>query len=381
VSDRPAYDFERRVGALRDRLSHADLAALIVSHPPNIRYLTGFAGSAGLVLLTGDAVHLVSDRRYATEMEAIAAQGGFASLHVHVAAHAVADTIVPLVPEGDVGIEAEHLSLAAFRRFEAACRAAGRSGELIPAAGLVEAGRVIKDAAEIAVLREAGARLSAVLQGVMADIAAGLRETEVAVTLESGMRRVGFMRPAFDTIVASGPAAALPHARAGSRPLAAGDLVVLDFGGVYNGYCVDLTRTVSIGAPDSACLDLYDAVSEAQAAALSAVRPGVATAAVDAAARSVLERRGYGDAFVHSTGHGLGLEVHEAPRIGRLRPAPPPARAAMSEPETLAAGMVITIEPGAYLPGRGGVRIEDDVLVTGSGHDLLTTVRRDLVEC
>jgi Xaa-Pro aminopeptidase len=381
VSDRPPFDFTGRVGALRGRLSDAGVAALLVTHPPNIRYLTGFAGSAGLVLVTGDDVHLVSDGRYATEIERMAGLGARAPLHVHVAPRPPLDTVVPFVPDGATGVEAEHLSLATFRSFEAAWSAAGRSGELVPTSGLVEAGRVVKDAAEIAVLREAAARLSAVLLGVMADITAGLREIDVAAALESGMRRVGFMRPAFDTIVASGPAAALPHARAGSRPLAAGDLVVLDFGGVYNGYCVDLTRTVSIGASDAAALDLYDAVADAQAAALEAVHPGIATAAVDAAARTVLERRGYGDAFVHSTGHGLGLEVHEAPRIGRRRAVPPSARAVVPEPDTLAAGMVITIEPGAYLPGRGGVRIEDDVLVTATGYDLLTTVRRDLVEC
>jgi Xaa-Pro aminopeptidase len=381
VSDRPAYDFARRVGALRDRLLDAGLVALLVTHPPNLRHLTGFGGSVGMVLVTLETVHLVSDARYATEMAAIADEGTAGSLRVHVAPDTLLDTIVSLVPDGVTGVEAEHLSLGAFQRFDAAWGAAGRSGELVPTAGLVEAGRVIKDAAEVAVLREAAARLSAVLQGVMADITEGLRETEVAATLESGMRRVGFMRPAFDTIVASGPAAALPHARAGNRPLRVGDLVVLDFGGVYNGYCVDLTRTVSIGAADRACRDLYEAVAEAQAAALDAVHPGVATADVDAAARTVLDRRGYGDAFVHGTGHGLGLEVHEAPRIGRRRGVPVPGRAVVPEPETLAAGMVITIEPGAYLPGRGGVRIEDDVLVTASGHDLLTTVRRDLVEC
>jgi Xaa-Pro aminopeptidase len=209
-------------------------------------------------------------------------------------------------------------------------------------------------------------------------------ESEVALALETGMRRNGFSRLAFDTIVASGPGSALPHARAGDRRLAPGDLVVLDFGGVYNGYCVDLTRTVSIGPPLPDALRVYEAVRRAQAAAIAAVRPGAATAAVDAAARDLLTDEGYGEAFGHGTGHGLGVEVHEAPRVARAHPASagrvyPPGH--VPEATTLAAGMVITIEPGAYLPGFGGVRIEDDVLVTPEGCEVLTTVGRDLRVC
>jgi Xaa-Pro aminopeptidase len=241
-----------------------------------------------------------------------------------------------------------------------------------------------KDAGEQATLREAARRLSAVLQGVMADIRAGLTEVDVALELETGMRRTGFSRPAFDTIVASGPNSALPHARAGDRRLANGDLVVLDFGGVYNGYCVDLTRTVSIGSPSPEAVRVYDAVRRAQAAAVGAVGPGVATAAVDAAARDSLTADGYGAAFGHGTGHGLGLEVHEAPRVARAHPASlarvyPPGH--LPEATTLQTGMVVTIEPGAYVPGFGGVRIEDDVLVTAEGCEVLTTVGRDLLVC
>lgn len=377
MNEAPSYDFAGRLRALRERLVEAGLDALLVSHPANIRYLTGFAGSAGLALVTADLVHLVSDSRYATELARLAAEHSF--LTTHVAEHSLVDAAVAWMPAGDVGVEAEHLSLLAFQRIESGRGAV--ASRLVSSMGLVEAGRLIKDPAEIAVLREAGTRLSAVLQGVMADLQPGIREVDVAAALESGMRRVGFMRPAFDTIVASGPAGALPHARAGARMLTAGDLVVLDFGGVYNGYCVDLTRTVVLEDPDPRRRHLYEAVEQAQAAALAAVRPGASTVAVDAAARLVLEELGYGEAFVHGTGHGLGLEVHEAPRIGRQRPAPVSARGMLPEPQSLAAGMVITIEPGAYLPGLGGVRIEDDVLVTATGHDLLTTVRRDLVAC
>jgi Xaa-Pro aminopeptidase len=195
---------------------------------------------------------------------------------------------------------------------------------------------------------------------------------------------MGFTRPAFDTIVAAGARSALPHARAGDQVLARGDLVVLDFGGVYNGYCVDLTRTVSIGPPSAAAGHLYDAVHRAQRAALDAVQPGAATSAIDRAARQVLEDAGYGAAFGHGTGHGLGIEVHEAPRVAQPRRGLddreyPPGY--LQEPRAVVPGMVFTVEPGAYLTGFGGVRIEDDVLVTDVGCEILTTVDRDLRVC
>jgi Xaa-Pro aminopeptidase len=209
-----------------------------------------------------------------------------------------------------------------------------------------------------------------------------VRQTDVARALETGMWRIGFTKPAFDTIVASGRDSALPHARAGEAVLAPGDLVVLDFGGLFRGYAVDMTRTVSLGQPSDEARRMYAAVEAAQAAAVAAVRPGARFVDVDAAARDVLVASGYGDYFVHGTGHGLGLEGHEAPRSGPARPtdlaegilAPP-------EPTRLEPGMVVTIEPGAYVPGFGGVRIEDDVLVTDDGHELLTTVDRVLRVC
>jgi len=191
---------------------------------------------------------------------------------------------------------------------------------------------------------------------------AGMRA--IAGDIEVALREAGFSKPAFETIVASGPNSALPHARPTSRAVQAGEATVLDFGGVYDGYCVDLTRTVQVGAVSANIQHLYAAVAEAQQAAIRAVRPGETASVVDAAARSVLERHGLGAAFGHGTGHGLGLEVHEEPRIGRATPRLPDER--------LEPGMVFTIEPGAYVPGVGGVRIEDDILVTVSGCEVLT---------
>ncbi len=361
--------------------------ALFVSHLANIAYLTNFTGTSAVLLFTREALHFITDFRYLSAASALqASPAACPGLEVCPVGESYEETLVGTIARlglARVGFEAAHLSVSRLRWLEATLRG-GPAVELVHTEGVVESVRMRKDAGEQATLREAARRLSAVLQGVMADIRAGLTEVDVALELETGMRRTGFSRPAFDTIVASGPNSALPHARAGDRRLANGDLVVLDFGGVYNGYCVDLTRTVSIGSPSPEAVRVYDAVRRAQAAAVGAVGPGVATAAVDAAARDSLTADGYGAAFGHGTGHGLGLEVHEAPRVARAHPASlarvyPPGH--LPEATTLQTGMVVTIEPGAYVPGFGGVRIEDDVLVTPEGCEVLTTVGRDLLVC
>ena len=382
----PAGILDARHASVRRHLEGAALDGLIVSHLPNVFYLSNLASTAGILLLTRSAAHLLVDFRYrtaaATLMEGPNRCPGLA---VQVAPQsyeeALAELVASLAP-ARLGFEAAHLSFARHEWLRRTLDVGGmRALELVPTQGLVEGSRLIKDPGEQATLREAARRLSAVAHGVLCEVRSGQAETAVAAQLEAGLRRAGFSRPAFDTIVASGPNSALPHARAGDRRLGSGDLVVLDFGGVYNGYCVDLTRTVSIGPPDPAAVELYDAVAAAQQAAIRAVAPGVAATAVDAAARDVLTARGYGEAFGHGTGHGLGLEVHEAPRLTRLRPEPerPVSPGYLAEPPTLAPGMVFTIEPGAYLPGFGGVRIEDDVLVTANGCEVLTTVSRELL--
>ena len=231
-----------------------------------------------------------------------------------------------------------------------------------------------KDDYEIATLREAARRLLASRPRVPGEVQRGLTERDVALAIDRRVRQAGFERPAFDTIVASGPNAALPHARPGERTITEGDLVVLDFGGVYASYCVDLTRTVSVGPAGARAREVYGAVREAHDRAIAAVAPGRSRFDIDAAARDALGRHGLGEAFGHGTGHGLGIEVHEDPRIARRRPD------VDTEDEAVASGMVFTIEPGAYLPGWGGVRIEDDVLVTDDGVEVLTNVTTDLIE-
>lgn len=384
----PAEAYAARQARVRTVQRSAGVDALIATHQPSIAYLTGFGGSAGVLVLSQTSAVLVTDGRYRTALDEARAEGRLAAeLGVRIAPGAFEPVVAEVVGsrgQRRVGVEAAYLPVGQWNRLRALIAAARPSLELVETEGMVESARIVKDAWEQAILREAARRLSAVLVGVLADLRAGLREVDIAQALESGMRRTGFAGPAFDTIVASGPASAVPHARAGDRTLCAGDLVVVDFGGVFQGYCVDLTRTVAVGEPGREARRLHTAVLDAQAAAFGAIRPGTTPEAVDRAAREVLDSRGCGPLFVHGTGHGLGLEVHEAPRVA----APGTARSAAADgayvarlPAHLEPGMVFTVEPGAYVPGFGGVRIEDDVLVTAEGCEVLTTVDRALRIC
>jgi Xaa-Pro aminopeptidase len=351
-----------------------EIDALVVTHLPNIQYLTGFSGSAGALIVLPRACRLVVDFRYITAATALASQlEGLVSVVTFERSYdeAIADI---LLREGSrrVGVEGAYLPVSRFNAISAglALKAplpvepADSAPLVVPTERLVERVRIIKDAAEIAIFREAGRRLAAVARDVPGLVRAGRTEREIANDVDRALLKAGFSKPAFETIVASGPNSALPHAHPTDRTVQTGESTVLDFGGVYDGYCVDLTRTVQVGAVSEAIQHLYVAVAEAQQAAIRAVQPAVAASVVDAAARSVLERHGLADAFGHGTGHGLGLEVHEEPRIGRATPRLPD--------ELLGPGMVFTIEPGAYVPGIGGVRIEDDVLVTVNGCEVLT---------
>jgi Xaa-Pro aminopeptidase len=363
-----------RLERLREATRAAGLSALLVTHRANIRYLTALDASVGALLVNATHASLLVDFRYATAARAVADR--IDGLAVHVVqglADAAVGEIVRAQGGPRVGIEAEHLAVGRFNRLSAAVASAGlpmderASTVLVPVERLVERLRAVKDAGEIATLREAGRRLSLVARTAAEWLEPGRTEVEVAAEIEKRLREAGFERPAFETIVASGPNGALPHARPTTRRLAVGDGVVLDFGGVYDGYCVDLTRTLHIGPMPGQFRRLFEAVREAHAAAIAAVKPGMAGTDIDREARQVLARHGLGDAFGHGTGHGLGLEVHEEPRIS------PSA----STDERVVPGMVFTIEPGAYVPGIGGVRIEDDLLVTGDGCELLTDVPID----
>jgi Xaa-Pro aminopeptidase len=260
-----------------------------------------------------------------------------------------------------VGVEAGHMTLgraASLRRLggEAGCR-------WVDTEGVIERLRAVKDPWEQAVLREAGGRLSAVATCILPQVYAGQTERQVAWAVDVALHSAGFERPAFETIVASGPHAARPHHRPTDRRLESGELVLIDFGGVLEGYAVDMSRTLGLGAIDRRRQHWLDAVKAAQTAAIAATAPGRLPSEIDAAARQVLAVEGLGDHFIHSTGHGLGLDVHERPTIGPRGDSFGP----------LAPGMVFTVEPGVYVPELGGVRIEDDVLVTAAGAERLTS--------
>jgi Xaa-Pro aminopeptidase len=273
-----------------------------------------------------------------------------------------------------VGFEAAHLTVNRLHWLEKTLTSVAAQVELVATEGIIEGRRVVKVEYETSVLKDAGQRLSRVAADVLESVRRGMTERELAFAIDRRMHEEGFSRPAFETIVASGPNAALPHARPTERKLTEGDLVVLDFGGVYDSYCVDLTRTVCIGQASPRVREVYDAVRAAHDDAVAAVGPGQSRFAIDGAARDRLTRAGMGDAFGHGTGHGLGIDVHEDPRIVRRRPDIDVRH------EFVAPGMVFTIEPGAYFPDWGGVRIEDDVLVTGTGVELLTHVTTELRE-
>jgi Xaa-Pro aminopeptidase len=362
-----------RLARLRADAAAAGLDAFVITHPANIRYITGLRASAGAVVVTATRCLLVVDFRYVTAARALA--GDLRELDVHAATgpldQAIVDVLLQQAAER-IGVEGAYLPVARYNKLskllgEAATMTLAADGpvaSLVSTERVIERARAVKDAGELAILRSAGERLSAVALELRRLVTPGRTEVEVAALIESAMRAAGFEAFAFETIVASGPNSALPHARPTARTIADGDGVVLDFGGVYDGYCVDLTRTLQVGQTSAEFRRLFDAVADAQAAAIAAVRPGVLPAVIDAAARQVLARHDLGDAFGHGTGHGLGLEVHEEPRISPQAPANEPVQA----------GMVFTIEPGAYVPGVGGVRIEDDVVVVDEGCDRLTNV-------
>ena len=345
---------------------------------PNITYLTNFVGTTAIVVLTLERLYFVTDFRYVTAMtEAAATAAACPDLELVVVDGTYDSTLKGILANlaGPVGFEAQHLPVSRYNWIvKALAEAAGEPRDLVPTDGLVERQRVRKDAYEISTLREAARRLSDVAREVFGDVRRGMTEAELALVIDMRVRRGGFERAAFDTIVASGDNAAHPHARPGQRKLTEGDLVVLDFGGVYHSYCVDLTRTVSIGPASARAREVYGAVLEAHDQAVAAAAPSASRFAIDAAARSALARHGLADAFGHGTGHGLGIEVHEEPRITRRHAD------IGTDDEEVTPGMVFTIEPGAYIPGWGGVRIEDDVLITDTGVEVLTNVPTDLFE-
>ena len=359
----PADRRGERQAALRVALEGEGLDGLLVTHLPNIRYLTGFSGSAALLLVRADTTTLITDFRYAAQAPE---EAGDAAV-VEVDRKSVWERLGRVLgerPAAALGIESHALTLRDAERVAGLTRS-----RLVPGPDRVERLRAVKAPEEVAAVRAAAALAQAALAEVLPTVRVGHTEQEVGAALEAALRRHGSEWHPFPTIVASGPRSALPHARTSPRPIGAGEWLLLDFGAQVDGYCADLTRTVVIGRrADERQRTLYEIVRTAQQRALQNLRPGMTGREGDALAREVIAARGFGEAFGHSLGHGLGLEVHEAPRLAPTAEAPLPLHA------------VVTVEPGIYLPGWGGVRLEDDVYLGPDGTVVLSDGRTELVE-
>jgi len=355
--------FHIRRKALNQLLSGAKLDALVVTHPPSWYYLTGFTGEAGVLIVNSSGATLITDGRFTTHV-----REETTSVRLIEQKGSLLESTGRFLREKRarrVGFEPTQTSVAQLTLLR---KAAGSGTKWIPAPGMVGTLRARKEPSELARMRQAAILAGDVLSNAIPLLKPGVMENEIAAEIEYQMRKRGASGPAFETIVAFGERSALPHARPTAKRLKKNELVVLDLGAILAHYCSDITRTVHVGRAPSRVKQWYRAVLEAQTAAIAAVRAGASCGDVDAAARQVLAGYKLDRLFTHSTGHGLGLEVHEDPRVAR-------GQTARLEP-----GFVITIEPGVYMAGVGGIRIEDDVAVHSGSTEVLTRIPRDLIE-
>lgn len=347
---------KQRIERLREKMSRQDMPYLLITDPNNRFYLSGFTGSTGVLLIGLEKCYFLTDFRYLEQVKEqcpgyelikVEQQSVFASLR----------QVLKGIKGEKLFFEENHLTVKEYSELKEVLP----NLAILPGSGIVEELRMVKDAEEISLMRQAMAIGDAAFQHILQMIKPGVAEQELALELEFFMRRQGASGTAFDTIVASGPRSALPHGVASERKLQQGDFITMDFGAIYQRYNSDMTRTVVLGEPTAKQQEIYQIVLEAQLAGLAAVKAGVPAKAVDAAARRIITERGYGEYFGHGTGHSVGLAIHEKPAVN-------------TRDETiLQPGMVITIEPGIYLPEWGGVRIEDSVLVTEEGCEILTS--------
>jgi Xaa-Pro aminopeptidase len=359
-------DYVVRQRRLQASLAQHRLDALLVTHLPNIHYLCGFTGSAGALWLTPDSCVFFSDSRY-TEQARTEIKGARVVILRKALLPSIGEWAKPKHRRRKpivLGIEGDHLSVHANKIL---AKSVAGSYRLREAPNLVERARLIKDKDELDAIRRAVEVGATLFDHALTVLRPGVPEVEVAAAMELAARRAGAEAMSFETIVAAGPRSALPHGRASEARIPPTGFVVCDFGVILHGYCSDRTRTVWVGRATDDAHRAYEAVLEAQLAAIAAVQPGRSVAEVDHAARNVLKKKGLAKYFTHSTGHGVGLEVHEAPRI------------AQGQNELLQAGMVVTIEPGVYLPGQWGVRIEDMVVVTEKGCEVLTPANKEFI--
>jgi len=361
----PPMNVATRIERLRAMLDGAGCEALVVTNLTNVRYLTGFTGSAGMLFVEGTRTLLVTDGRYATQSaQQLEAAGVVADIEIGPPAEQQAALAKAASGARRLGLEGGHATWAQQRAF---VELFGHA-ELVPTDNLVEQLRRVKDAGELARIEAAAAIADEALEQTKKRLLELPSERDFGIELDFAMRRLGASDVSFETIVAAGPNGAKPHARPSDRPIEAGELVVIDFGALVDGYHSDMTRTVCVGEPRTEKLqEIVEVVRRSQAAGVAAVRAGVGAKDVDTVCRASIADAGYGDRFVHGTGHGVGLDIHEFPILG------------MTATANLESGFVVTVEPGVYLPDEGGVRIEDSVVVTVDGCRPLTHAPKDLV--
>ncbi len=348
----------KRVRRIRERLRDSGADVFLCTNPVNRRYLTGFTGSAGIAWISAEKQIIMTDFRYIEQVKVESPDWELVRIENPI------DTLKTLIEENDinkVAFEADHITVRYLEQWKEKLAV-----EFVGITGWVQELRIIKTAKEIDFIRQAAKIGDQAFAELLPKIRSGIKEVELALELEFLMRRAGASGMSFNPIVASGPQSALPHARPSDRVLMHGDFVVFDFGCIVNGYCSDMTRTVVIGEPEEQHLLVYDLVLKAQMESLAAVAPGLKGSEIDAIAREIIADAGYGEYFGHGLGHGVGLEIHENPRLSRTDDTP------------LQPGMIVTVEPGVYLPGFGGVRIEDLVVVTEDGHEVLTSTFKEL---
>lgn len=352
---------KERLSRLRTILAAEGVEGLLVTQATNRKYMSGFTGSSGVLLIAADRALLLSDFRYKTQAPAQAPAFEFVE---HGAS--IIDSVKTAAAELGIrrlAFEAHEMNVATFNKYKAAIG----DLEFVPAGEWIERLRMAKDAGELAIMRDAAKLADKTFEHMIGLLQPGMKELDVALEIEFFMRHHGATSSSFDTIVASGERSALPHGVASDRVLQTGEFVKLDFGAYYRGYCSDITRTVMLGKPTARHREIYDIVKKAQQATLEGIRPGMTGKQADAIARDIIKSHGYGDLFGHGTGHGLGMEIHEAPRLS------------VTGDIVLEPGMTVTVEPGIYIPGFGGVRIEDDVVITETGVEILTHASKDFI--
>jgi Xaa-Pro aminopeptidase len=349
-----------KIEKLRSNFSTLGIDGILITSPYNRRYISNFTGSAGVVLISAEKTLFLTDFRY-IEQATKQCQGFEIIKITGTIPEEVAQQVKNLGIQ-KLGFEEDFLTYSSFKLYDNEVDA-----ELVPLSGVIEKLRLIKTDAEIKILKVAADIADAAFKHILDFIGPGKTELEVSNELEFFMRRAGATSSSFDTIVASGHRSALPHGVASDKVIEAGDIVTMDYGCYYNGYVSDITRTIAIGEPDAKLKEIYDVVLEAQLLGMAGIKPGLTGKQADAITRDYITEKGYGEYFGHSTGHGIGLEIHEGPGLS------------MKSDVILEPGMVVTCEPGIYIPGLGGVRIEDDTLITKDHNEALTHSTKELI--